>query len=775
MVRASQVADWLLGRRVRLLIAAALMTVLASLGVQGLTFSMEYRDFFNHSDARVLAFDALQRSYARADNILLVIAPESGRVFTRETLQAVEWMTQKAWRLPYATRVDSLTNYQRSTATADQVNVGELAGNPAALSDEQLDEIRQVALGDVLLVNRMVSGKAHVTGVNVTLRIPGQHREFETRAAVDAARVLAEEFRSKFPTVEVFLSGTLTVSHAFYEVTMRDLTTLIPLMVAVLAVVLTLVMRSVLAAAVTFLVVVGSTLVAFGVAGMFGLRLTPPAAAAAPIMMTLAIADCVHLFSTYEARLRDGLDRVAAMRESVTVNFGAITLTSFTTAIGFATMNLADSPPFHDLGNLVVIGVIAAYGLSLTVFAGLMPMLPVRPRPPPNQRQPLMSRYAEFAVANRNPLLFGAIGMCALLAWFVPRNELNDEFLKYFDRSVELRRDNDFITRELTGVYQFIYSLPAAQADGVADPDYLQLLDRFSAWFRAQPEVWYVESLTDLLKEVNRTANGGQPSQYSLPQSREEAAQYLLLLEMSLPVGLDLNDRITVDKSASRFVVGVRTLPAANLLDLERRAEQWLQANAPAQMQTLATGPALLFAHIGMNSIRTGLIQEAVAILLISAVLLVALRSVRFGLLSLIPNIVPAVAAFGVWGLLIGQINMALATVAGMALGIVVDDTIHLLTKYLHARREGRMSPGDAVRYAISEIGGAVVATSLTLIAGFLALAPSPFVMNRGMGLLTATTLFLAMVLDLTMLPGLLLAIDKEEPREVTALALSRN
>jgi predicted RND superfamily exporter protein len=771
----SQLAQWLLSRRQPLLIAAACLIAVAVFGARGLSFSMEYRDFFNHSDARVLEFDKIQASYARADNILLVIAPESRRVFTRETLQAVDWLTQKAWRLPYATRVDSLTNYQHSTATADQVHVGDLAGNPGRLSDEQLDEVKRVALNDVLLVNRMVSSQGHVTGVNVTFRTPGQRGGVETRAAVDAARRLAEEFRATFPAIEVFLSGTLTVSHAFYEVTMKDLVTLIPLMIVVLAVVLTLVMRSVVGAAVTFLVVAGSTVIAFGVAGMFGMRLTPPAAAAAPIMMTLAIADCVHLFSTYEARLRDGLDRVAAMRESVTVNFGPVTLTSLTTAVGFATMNLADSPPFHDLGNLVVIGVVAAYALSLTVFTSVMSMLPLRPQGLRNERPPLMHRYAEFAVSNRRSLLIGALSMCAGLAWFLPRNELNDEFLKYFDRSVEFRRDNDFITRELTGVYQFIYSLPAAQADGVADPDYLRVLDEFAAWFREQPEVWYVESLTDLLKQINRTVNGGRQEQYQLPQTREQAAQYLLLLEMSLPVGLDLNDRITVGKSASRFVVGVRTLPASRLLDLEVRAERWLQAKAPVHMGALATGPALLFAHIGMSSIRTGLIQEAVAIVLISAVLLVALRSVRIGLLSLIPNVVPAIAAFGLWGLVVGQINMALATVAGMALGIVVDDTIHLLSKYLHARRESGLAPADAVRYAISEVGGAVIATSLTLIAGFLALTPSPFVMNWGMGLLTAMTLFLAMVLDLTMLPGLLLAIDKEEPREVSALALSRN
>jgi predicted RND superfamily exporter protein len=155
-------------------------------------------------------------------------------------------------------------------------------------------------------------------------------------------------------------------------------------------------------------------------------------------------------------------------------------------------------------------------------------------------------------------------------------------------------------------------------------------------------------------------------------------------------------------------------------------------------------------------------------------VLLFALRSIRIGLLSLVPNLAPALAAFGFWGLVYGKINMALATVAGMALGIVVDDTIHFLSKYLHARRGLALAPEASVRYAIEEVGGAVIATSLALIAGFLALTPSPFVLNWGMGLMTAITLFFAMILDLTMLPGLLIAIDKEDRRGEMALALSR-
>ena len=768
-------AKWILSHRAVVICVALLCVAAAGLGLRDAAFSMEYRDFFGGSDPRVAEFDAMQRTYTKSDNILIVLAPASGDVFTRETLGAVAWLTERAWTLPHASRVDSITNYQNSVGGEDDLAIEDLAAHPENLDQATLDRIRDIALNDVLLVDRAVSRKGHVTGINVTFRAPGTHKEAETAEAVNGARQLTQELREKYPDIEVYLSGTLTISHAFFEVTQRDLMTLIPLMFAVLGVVLAVALRSAAGAAAAFLVVIGSTVVAVGIGTALGMRLTPPAAAATPIIMTLAIADCVHLFSTYVQRLRGGADRVQAMTESIVVNLGAVTLTTVTTAIGFATMNLADSPPFHDLGNLVVGGVLAAYVLSLTVFSSVVTLLPFKPQGDSRTLgQEWIERYAEFAIRNRRRLLAVSLGACVILASFIPRNQLNDEFLKYFDTSVQFRRDNDFITRELTGVYQLQYSIRSGARDGITSPEYLRVLDEFSQWFRAQPEVWHVESLADVLKRINRTVNADDAGHYRLPSNREEAAQFLLLFEMSLPNGLDLNDRISVDKAASRMVVGVRTIPAKEMLQLEERAAQWLQGNAPSQMRALATGPAVLFAHIGMNSIYTGLQQEIVATVLISVLLLVALRSLRIGLLSLVPNIVPAAAAFGLWGLLYGRINMALATVAGMALGIIVDDTIHWLSKYLHARRVYGATPEDAVRYAMREIGGAVVTTSVTLICGFLVLTFSPFMMNWGMGLLTSLTVFFAMLFDLMMLPGLILAVDRESTRETADLAISR-
>jgi predicted RND superfamily exporter protein len=117
--------------------------------------------------------------------------------------------------------------------------------------------------------------------------------------------------------------------------------------------------------------------------------------------------------------------------------------------------------------------------------------------------------------------------------------------------------------------------------------------------------------------------------------------------------------------------------------------------------------------------------------------------------------------AFGLWGMLVGEVGLALSVVTGMTLGIVVDDTVHFLSKYLRARREQGLGSQDAVRYAFSTVGKAMWVTSVVLIAGFLMLTLSPFRMNVDMGLLTAVTIAFALAADFLFLPPLLMKVDR--------------
>ena len=240
-------------------------------------------------------------------------------------------------------------------------------------------------------------------------------------------------------------------------------------------------------------------------------------------------------------------------------------------------------------------------------------------------------------------------------------------------------------------------------------------MERFAEWFRAQENVLHVTTLTDIMRRLNMNMHGDDPDWYRLPEERELAAQYLLLYEMSLPYGLDLNNQIDISKSATKMTVFLESLSSNELLAMEGRAQQWLADNAP-HMQSGGASPSVMFAYIGQRNIRSMLVGTSIALVLISLILVFALRSLKIGLLSLIPNMAPAAMGFGLWGLLYGQVGLGLSIVAGLTLGIVVDDTVHFLSKYLRARREQGMSSEDAVRYAFNTVGVALLVTTICLL-----------------------------------------------------------
>ena len=581
----------------------------------------------------------------------------------------------------------------------------------------------------------------------------------EVPQAVEAARALAAEIEAAFP-VKVRLSGMVMLNNAFFEASMQDMSTLVPLMYLVIIVVTFALVRSVSATIGTVLVLMFSAMTAMGLAGYFGIKLTPPSSAAPTIILTLAVADSIHVLISMFDSMRRGSGKHAAIVESLRLNLQPIFLTSVTTAIGFLSMNFSDAPPFHDLGNITAMGVMAAFVFSITFLPALLAIIPVRAPKTEGRLGRGLDRFAGFVTARQRPILWASVaGSLALLA-FVPSNELNDDFVGYFDETTSFRQDVDATTEALTGVYQLQYSLPAGDSNGVSDPAFLADAAAFVEWLRAQPEVRHVSSITDTFQRLNKNLHGDDPDWYHLPEDRNLAAQYLLLYELSLPYGLDLNNQLNVDKSSTQVVATLENLTSKEMREIAQRGERWLAENT-AEIRSVGVGPAVMFAYISERNIDSMLIGTLVALVLISFLIMVALRSLKIGALSLIPNLLPAGLAFGIWGAMVGEVNMAVSMVTGMTLGIVVDDTVHFLSKYLRARREQGLDAEGAVRYAFSHVGVAIAVTSFILVAGFTVLAQSTFAMNSNMATLTGIAIAMALIADFLLLPTLLLRIDR--------------
>lgn len=741
-------------------ILAALLFVLASAaGSSKLVFKSDYRVFFGEENPQLTAYEEMQKVYIKSDNVAFVLAPKDGNTFTAKHLEAIRQLTEGSWQIPYSTRVDSVTNYQYSWAEEDDLIVEDLALEPLALNQAGLDRVRRVATSEPLLVNKLVSPDGKVSVVNVSIQLPGINPVEEVPEVVAKVRAMTTAFLEQNPDFDVYLSGMVMMNNSFAESSLNDSATLVPLMFGIVVLTMILMLRTFTGTISTVVVIIFSILSTMGLAGWSGFYLTGPSASAPTMILTLAVADCVHILTTMFYEMRHGVEKRKAILDSLHINYQPIFLTSITTAIGFLSMNFSDSPPFRDLGNMVATGVMLAFVFSVTVFPALLSLLPIKVKQVHEEKRDVMKGLAHFVVARRYLLLPVTALIMTGMMLFAPMNETNDDFVKYFDTSVPFRQATDYMQDNLSGMTTLEISIESGVSSGINDPSFLKTLDEFSTWLRKQPETDHVNTLSDTIRRLNRNMHADDPEWYTLPDTQEMAAQYLLLYEMSLPYGLDLNNQLNVDKSSTRLIGTFKNVTSNEQIDLERRVYNWFNTHAPAY-KVMVASPGLMFAHIGKRNIQSMLMGTGIALVLISLLLGIALRSVRFGLISLLPNLTPAAIGFGLWYIIDGRVGLALSVVAGMTLGIVVDDTVHFLSKYLHARRHRSADSHQAVEYAFGSVGRALWITTFVLVCGFMVLAQSSFKVNADMGLLTALTIMIALAVDFFFLPPLLMKLD---------------
>ncbi|HCG6025942.1 TPA: MMPL family transporter [Vibrio parahaemolyticus] len=743
------------------LLATIFLIIVATIGGKNLYFRGDYDIFFDGTNKQLLAFDEIQTTFAKTDNLAIVIAPEDGDIFTPQTLSLIQKITVDAWQVPYSSRVDSIANYQHTEAFDDELLVEDLLYSEYELTPERISKVKSIALSEPVLKSALVSEKGDVTVVNITVQLPEMDKTAEVEEVVSSINAMIDRYQRAYPDVTFHKAGIIAMNHAFMTAAQDDSSTLVPTMLVVILVFLTIMLRSILSVIATLIVIIGSVMATMGISGWAGMFLSTATVNVPTLIMTLAVADCVHVIATMRQSMKNGFTKAQSIERSIALNFVPILITSVTTAIGFLMMNMSDSPVLRDFGNLSALGVMVACFLSVTLLPALLKLLPIHVKMETSQDQKhVMDRLGDFVVSQRRALLPLSVVVIVVCASLIPLNKVNDESVEYFGQRNEFRQAADFMEERISGMTNISIAIKTNESQGIAAPDFLNTIGEFSSWLRDQPETDHVATLADVYKRLNKNMHGDDEAYYSLPQERELAAQYLLLYEMSLPYGLDLNNQINVDKSSIKMVLIVANLGSVELVDLENRIYQWFAEHAP-QYQVVASSPSLMFAHIGETNMASMLSTLPITLVLISALLIFALRSVRLGLISLMPNIAPAVIGFGLWALISGEINLGLSVVVTLTLGIVVDDAVHFLSKYQRARREGQTAE-QAVRYAFHTVGRALWITTVVLVAGFSVLAMSSFRLNADMGQLSAIVIFIALVVDFLFLPTLLMLFDKK-------------
>lgn len=749
--------------KIWLLVTAISLALLVMIsGARSLNFTTDFRTYFSSDNPQLQAFEQLEADFNKQDTLVFLVemSDKKASLINLIGIDFLRQLTEMSWQIPYARRVDSLINFQRVESVDDELIINDLIPSEANLDADFLLEISQYIQQQPRLSGSLISQDESLALVVVSLSLPDGNEQ-ATAELVDFARNSLAELDQD--DIEVQLFGSSVINLALAEAVERDMALLIPLSYLMIFVAIYFLSKSLVGTLLALMMTLLTVASVFGIYGWSGKSLTPVVGAVPSMIMIIVIADCMHLLVSFQHFLHQGLEKSAAILSALKINIKPVAVTSITTALGLLCLNFSESPPYRDLGNMVAMAAIIAGLLALTWFPALLLLLPVKA---PSKMVEISSSqdkfhfFTEKLLRYPSQIMASAVFLLVTASWGISQLEFNEQWHQYYDESYDVRQALDTQDTKLYGVNFISYSVESGQADGIYNVNYQQQLDELVNWIAGLDKVGYVDAIPAQIKELNQKLQANDLQMFKIPESRELIAQSMMVYEMSLPFGMGMEQYINIDRSSTRLTVNMHKSSSKELIAVDQKILNYVEKNLPALTIQSGTGLDMVFAKISESNTQSLLQGTGLALLLISLLLVLVLKSVRLGVISIIPNVIPIVIAYGVWGFSNGRIDLGLSIVACMSLGLVVDDTVHFLSKYQLAREKNK-TVEEAIQYAFSTVGMAMIITTCVLAIGFSLLALSSFAPTHGMGALLALTAVFALLIDFIFLPILLMNFDK--------------
>jgi len=727
-------------------------------------FDGSYRIWFEKESKSLTQYDAFKNIFGNDDSIIIVFKDENG-IFNKKALHVIDRVTEKLWQTKYIARVDSLTNYQyvhQSPDDVDDILVDNFIEDIDTLTPQALKEKEKIALREELLVGRIISKDAKTTMIVGRLTPKaGSTRGASKHIMQDIKRYIADENASGY---HFYLAGGPVVNTTFSSLAQYDVKTFTPLVLLIALLLLWLIFRNLSGVILTLLVVIFTFSIVLALQTIFGYKLNNFTANMPVFIIAIGIADAMHLFWVYLLARRKGIENYEAIYITLEKNFLPALLTSLTTAVGFASLGISEIVPIKTLGIATANAAILAFILTILFIPAALAILniKVKVKQEPAQKNSVAlfaKKYAAFIIKHTNKILLITSLLFAFFAFGFLYLKVDSNAVRYFREDVPFRSTVSMIEKNLTGPMSYEIIIDSKKQDGIKEPAFMQMVERFSNAFKAKfPEARHTSSLVNVVKKFNEVIDNNK----SIPQSKNLIAQYLLLYSLSLPQGMEINDKMDVDERLLRLTASMNVVDTSKDLEMIQWIEQWWRDKP---YDAAVNGQTVMFAHMQQDVSDTLIESILLAIGVTSFFMFFIFRSIKMIPLFLIPNILPIILVIGIMGWLDITIDLGVAISGAIILGIAIDDTIHFLVKYKEARKKG-LSFEDALAYVMQYAGIAMVLTTVVLSSAFIVFRLSQFMLNANFGLVTAVALLIALLVDLLFLPALLNLIDNNSNKE---------
>ena len=631
------------------------------------------------------------------------------------------------------------------------------------MEDSFIQQREKIVEEEEIIYGSLISKDKKTTVISIVVDPPNPDANLKLIDTIEYMLEYIDEAKSNHPELDIRILGTPYQEYISPKMVLSEMPIVMPSMLLLILVSVFFMLRSVFAVLATIFVIVLSLISTFGSVGFIGNALNQMVITIPILIITLALADCVHLFSIFFQQRAKGYSSKESMVKSLELNLQPLFLTTLTTCIGFLSFNVLDVPPLRDLGNFVSIGIAMAFIFTIFFAAPLFSFFEIKAPKSVNQQVNLSKKIAKFSLKNSKTLLWTVPLMSVLLISLIPLNVLDENPTQMYDEGFTSFSSDTLWLDEMLGV-TFPVSFKAESKNGsVSEPEFLKKIDSFTNWLETQDEVNHVTSLARTMKNLNKSMHGDDPKWEIIPESEELSSQYLFFYEMSLPMGLDLNSSISQDRSSTKISANLDDMSGKEFLKFDSKVRAHLEDNNLTEIISPAAGFRVVFSHISTVIVNSLLLGVFIGLLLITLMLGLFFRSIPFGVLSAFPNVLPIGAAFGIWALYDGQVGFMVAVGMGSTLGIIVDFTVHLLSKYDLARREMGQSPEEAVMFALESVGFALIVMTVVISLGFLVLNLVNFLPLHDFARFSTISFIMALIIDFLFFPNLLVKFDKRK------------
>ena len=751
----------------------AVLTIATSIGVGwGVTkTSIDPRSdaILPEDDPYAAQVEAVEADFPRNRSALFTFIAPDGDIFNREALTAMEALHARFGEVQSAVAVGSLVNYRLNPVDETQYGRQYLLPPVDSLSDDELAQVRDIALADEDLVKTQLARDGDMALAAFKYRPSGEG----LAERLDIARsvvALRDRLREDYPGVEIYVLGNDLFELDSYNAQIKDRNNLAPLVALATTVLLWLCLNSLVYALCTLAVSFLAILLTIGTVGWSGFAFNQISNMGPLVVLTIAMAHGIHIIAIYLQGLHEGLTKIDALEHSVRLNLQPVTLATVTTGMGFLSLNYCSSAGIYGFGNAVAIGVFWAYLVTLTLLPALIMWVPTRRIPRPLGVRGMIRRVSALVTQRGNALFWGLSLIIVVCLAMLPLNKVDFDRFEFIDKDSDFHRVITALAEKIGNDQSLVYAIDSGEYYGIANPEFMLEIERFADWLEEQPDVGLVNSYVGMLKTLNEAENDNDEAWHVLPDDNLQVIDYLVGYQLVQEIEPHLEPIFDPEYPTVRVVVGTSNLSNVQLLELNQRIEAWHSNNINPDYRVLHGSNTILYARLNDTISRQLLEGFTVSFLLITLTMLVGLRSVRYGLISIAPNLLPPAVVFGVWGLFVGQLSPYILMLFSISIGLVVDDSVHVLSKYMAARKAGK-NPDEAVRYSLDKAGSAITITTAALAMGTFILVFSNTYYYQNVALMLTPIIVVALLLDVLFLPPLLVKLDNmfARPDQVSA------